>query len=56
MLHPSEAKLICRGKVLGIVDIDLDIKVVLLIKYSAFIEPLGKTGNTVRQFITYLLT
>jgi len=32
-------------------DVDLDIKVVLLIKYSAFIKYLGKIGNTVRQFI-----
>jgi len=39
---------------MGIVDVDLDIKVVLLIKYSAFIQSLGKAGNTVRQFISYL--
>ena len=32
-------------------DVDLDIEVVLLIKYSAFIQYLGKTVNTVRQFI-----
>jgi len=35
-------------------DVDLDIKGVLLIKYSAFIKYLGKTGNTVRQFISCL--
>jgi len=35
-------------------DVDLDIKVVLLIRYPAFIKYLGKTGNTVRQFISYL--
>jgi len=32
-------------------DVDLDIKVV---QHAAFIKYLGKTGNTVRQFISYL--
>ena len=36
---------------LWIVDVDLDIEVVLLIKYSAFIQYLRKTVNTVRPFI-----
>ena len=45
MLHSSvKAKFICRGKVVGIMDVDLDIKVVLLIKYSAFIKSLGELG------------
>jgi len=48
------ANFICRGIVLGIMDVDLDIKVVLLIKYSAFIKYLAKTGNRVTQFISCL--
>ena len=36
---------------LWIVDVDLDTEVVLLIKYSAFTKYLGKTVNTVRQFV-----
>ena len=36
---------------LWIVDVDLDIEVVLLIKYSAFIKYLGKTVNTVRELV-----
>jgi hypothetical protein len=46
-----------QRKLLGIVDVDLDIKVVLLIKYSAFIKYLGKNwecSETVHQLFVDL--
>ena len=44
-----------QGKSLGIISVDFDATVQLLIIYSAFIKYLRKNGNKMRQCISYLI-
>jgi len=43
-----------RRKLLRTVSVNLDIKVQLLIIYSAFIKYMRENGNTLRQCVSYL--
>jgi len=43
-----------QRKLLGIISVDFDATVQLLIMYSAFIKYLRKNKNTMKQCISYL--
>ena len=43
-----------QRKLLGIISVDFDATGQLLIRYSAFIIYLRKSGNTMKQCVTYL--
>jgi hypothetical protein len=43
-----------QSKLMGIISVDFDVTVRLLIIYSAFVKYFKKNGNTRRQYISYL--